>query len=83
MFQQVARTNLADWGAIAQSAASRHDERINDLMANVVMLDGYDFQKPARGGKKIRLDLALSAVVVLFLLLLMRRGKKRQAIDQT
>jgi hypothetical protein len=96
LFQQVARTNLADWGAIAQSAAIRgyllakevadagqHDERINDLMANVVMLDGYDFQKPARGGKKIRLYFALSAVMVLLILLLMRHGKKRQAVGQT
>lgn len=94
LFQQVARTNLADWGVIAQSAAKRgyllekevvtagrHDERINDLMANVAMLDGYDFQKPASGDKKIHPGFALFAVMVLLLLLLMRRGRKRQAVD--
>ena len=65
LFYQVARTTLKDWGAIAQLAAkrgylltkevtsvARHNEQINGLMANVVMLDGYDFQKLTRGGKK-------------------------------
>ena len=56
--QQEARTHLAEWSAVAQAAAGRgyllnkereaaaqHEERINTLMANSAMLNGYDFTK--------------------------------------
>jgi hypothetical protein len=58
LFQQAARTHLADWSVIAQAAVKRgyvlnkesaeagqHEARINRLMSNIAMLDGYDFTK--------------------------------------
>lgn len=58
LLQQAARTRLTAWSAIAQAAAKRgyllneevaaagdHQETIHNLMANVSMLDGYDFSK--------------------------------------
>ena len=58
LFQQAARTHLADWSGIAQAAVKRgyvlnkeiaeagqHEARINSLMSNISMLDGYDFTK--------------------------------------
>ena len=56
--QQATRTHLADWSVIAEAAAKRgyvlnkevaaagrHEERLNSLMSNIAMLDGYDFTK--------------------------------------
>ena len=58
LFQQAARTHLTDWSGIAQAAVKRgyvlnkeiveagqHEARINSLMSNISMLDGYDFTK--------------------------------------
>jgi hypothetical protein len=63
--QQAAQSRLTDWSVIAQAAAKRgyllnkeieaagrHEERLNNLMSNIAMLDGYDFTKQQEKNKK-------------------------------